>query len=92
MNYADLFRVTLPETILEIAALLVLIVDLGFLRKSTHRRARRCRAAGRSRVHRAYWTMYLQPVAGLRLSNGDLLLRPSAHPAWRRPQFSSSPR
>jgi NADH-quinone oxidoreductase subunit N len=35
MNYADLFRVTLPETALEIAALLVLIVDLGFLRKAS---------------------------------------------------------
>ena len=34
MNYADLFRVTLPETALEIASLLVLIVDLGFLRKA----------------------------------------------------------
>jgi NADH-quinone oxidoreductase subunit N len=34
MNYADLFRVTLPETALEIAALIVLIVDLGFLRKA----------------------------------------------------------
>jgi len=34
MNYADLFRVTLPETILEIAALLVLVVDLGLLRKA----------------------------------------------------------
>jgi NADH-quinone oxidoreductase subunit N len=34
MNYADLFRVTLPETALEIAALLVLVVDLTFLRKS----------------------------------------------------------
>ncbi|HUH62770.1 MAG TPA: NADH-quinone oxidoreductase subunit N [Terracidiphilus sp.] len=34
MNYADLFRVTLPETILEIAAVVVLIVDLAFLRKS----------------------------------------------------------
>jgi NADH-quinone oxidoreductase subunit N len=34
MNYADLFRATLPETALEIAALLVLVVDLGFLRKS----------------------------------------------------------
>jgi NADH-quinone oxidoreductase subunit N len=34
MNYADLFRVTLPETALEIAALVVLIVDLGFLRKA----------------------------------------------------------
>ena len=34
MNYADLFRVTLPETVLEVAALLVLVVDLGFLRKA----------------------------------------------------------
>ena len=34
MNYADLFRVTLPETALEIAALVVLIVDLGLLRKA----------------------------------------------------------
>jgi len=34
MNYADLFRVTLPETALEVAALLVLIVDLAFLRKA----------------------------------------------------------
>jgi NADH-quinone oxidoreductase subunit N len=34
MNYADLFRATLPESALEIAALLVLIVDLGFLRRA----------------------------------------------------------
>ena len=34
MNYADLFRATLPETALEIAALLVLVVDLGHLRKA----------------------------------------------------------
>jgi NADH-quinone oxidoreductase subunit N len=34
MNYADLFRVTMPETALEIASLLVLVVDLGFLRKA----------------------------------------------------------
>lgn len=34
MNYADLFRVTLPETVLEVAALLVLVVDLAFLRKA----------------------------------------------------------
>jgi NADH-quinone oxidoreductase subunit N len=37
MNYADLFRVTLPETALEIAALLVLVVDLVFLRKAVLR-------------------------------------------------------
>jgi NADH-quinone oxidoreductase subunit N len=34
MNYTDLFRATLPENALEIAALLVLVVDLGFLRKA----------------------------------------------------------
>ncbi|HTB95868.1 MAG TPA: NADH-quinone oxidoreductase subunit N [Terracidiphilus sp.] len=34
MNYGDLFRVTLPETVLEIAALLVLVIDLGLLRKA----------------------------------------------------------
>ena len=34
MNYWLLFRVTLPETLLEIAALLVLVVDLGLLRKA----------------------------------------------------------
>jgi NADH-quinone oxidoreductase subunit N len=32
--YAQLFYATLPETVLEITALLVLVVDLGFLRKS----------------------------------------------------------
>jgi NADH-quinone oxidoreductase subunit N len=34
MNYAELFRATLPETALELAALLVLVVDLAFLRKA----------------------------------------------------------
>lgn len=34
MNYADLFRVTLPETALEVAALVVLVVDLAFMRKA----------------------------------------------------------
>lgn len=34
MNYWSLFRVTLPETVLEITALLVLILDLGLLRKA----------------------------------------------------------
>ena len=35
MNYADLLHVTLPETVLEVAALLVLVVDLAFLRKAS---------------------------------------------------------
>jgi NADH-quinone oxidoreductase subunit N len=34
INYANLFTITLPETILEVVSLLVLIVDLGWLRKS----------------------------------------------------------
>ncbi|MGA2352408.1 MAG: NADH-quinone oxidoreductase subunit N [Terracidiphilus sp.] len=35
MNYERLFHATLPETLLELAALLVLLVDLGFLRKAS---------------------------------------------------------
>jgi len=35
LSYAALFRDTLPETALEVAALLVIVVDLGFLRKKT---------------------------------------------------------
>jgi NADH-quinone oxidoreductase subunit N len=34
MNYWSLFHVTLPETVLEIAALLVLVLDLGLFRKA----------------------------------------------------------
>lgn len=34
MNYYDLFRATLPETVLECAALLVLVVDLAALRSA----------------------------------------------------------
>jgi NADH-quinone oxidoreductase subunit N len=34
VNYGNLFAITLPETILEVVSLLVLIADLGWLRKS----------------------------------------------------------
>ena len=34
VNYSNLFAITLPETILEIVSLVVLVVDLGILRKS----------------------------------------------------------
>jgi NADH-quinone oxidoreductase subunit N len=37
MNYADLFRAMLPETALEIAALLVVVIDLAFLRKAAYK-------------------------------------------------------
>jgi len=33
MNYGELFTITLPETILEVVSLLILVVDLGWLRK-----------------------------------------------------------
>ena len=61
MNYADLFRVTLPETALEIAALLVLIVDLGFLRKVALK-ARVAVAAllGVAGCGAALWALHLQ--------------------------------
>ncbi|HEY1805219.1 MAG TPA: NADH-quinone oxidoreductase subunit N [Terracidiphilus sp.] len=36
MSYLDLFGATLPETVLEIAALAVLILDLGVLRKTAN--------------------------------------------------------
>jgi NADH-quinone oxidoreductase subunit N len=35
VNYTDLFYTTLPETILEVVSLLVLFVDLAWLRKAT---------------------------------------------------------
>ena len=35
VNYSNLFTITLPETILEAVSLLVLIVDLAWLRKAT---------------------------------------------------------
>lgn len=36
VNYSNLFTITLPETILEVFSLLVLIVDLAWLRKAAH--------------------------------------------------------
>ncbi len=74
MNYAALFHAMLPETVLETAALLVLVVDLGFLR----------RAAAKSRVGvaallgiagcaAALWAVFAAGASGLR-SGGDLLL------------------
>jgi len=34
MNYGDLFLATLPETVLEVTALLVLLMDLGLMRRA----------------------------------------------------------
>ena len=59
MNYADLFRVTLPETALEVAALLVLIIDLGFLRKAALRmRVAMAALLGMAGCGAAVWALF----------------------------------
>jgi NADH-quinone oxidoreductase subunit N len=73
MNYADLFRVTLPETMLEIAALLVLVVDLVFLRKAGLRiRATAAALVGVAGCAAAAWG--LSAMGGASLRAGDELL------------------
>ena len=75
MNYADLFRVTLPETALEVAALLVLVVDLGLLRKAALR-ARVIVAAllGVAGCGAALWAVLLQGQGGLSFEDSHELL------------------
>jgi NADH-quinone oxidoreductase subunit N len=71
MNYADLFRVTLPETALEVAALLVVIVDLGFLRKATLKvRVTVAALLGVAGCGAAYWTLQFQGYGGLSFGDG----------------------
>jgi NADH-quinone oxidoreductase subunit N len=74
MNYADLFRVTLPETMLEVTALLVLVVDLGFLRKVALK-ARIAVAAllGVAGCGAALWALHASSGAGYSF-DGALLL------------------
>jgi NADH-quinone oxidoreductase subunit N len=76
MNYLELFRATLPETALEIAALLVLVVDLGFLRKATlTMRAGTAALLGVAGCAAALWMVPLEPLDGLSYpGTGELLL------------------
>ena len=75
MNYADLFRATLPETALEIAALLVLVVDLGFLRKAATQNPRgRCGLLGVAGCAAALWAVYVAGCGSLSDGSYDLLL------------------
>ena len=74
MNYAELFRITLPESVLELAALLVLLVDLGALRKAAlSTRAAAAAWLGVLGCAVASWTVSLAGMNGLRAGN-DLLL------------------
>ncbi|MGB8259094.1 MAG: NADH-quinone oxidoreductase subunit N [Terracidiphilus sp.] len=81
MNYADLFRVTLPETALEIAALVVLVVDLAFLRKAALRvRAAVAGLLGVAGCGAALWAIGIQTGQGL-YAGGELLLLNGGIPA-----------
>jgi NADH-quinone oxidoreductase subunit N len=73
MNYANLFAVTLPESILEIVSLLVLVVDLGLLRKSAHR-TRMAAAAGLGLLGSAASLAWLVSHAGP-MQVGELLVQ-----------------
>ena len=73
MNYADLFRVTLPETALEVAAFLVLVVDLGFLRKAALKmRVTVAALLGVAGCGAALWAVLTSGATGLTF--GDELL------------------
>jgi NADH-quinone oxidoreductase subunit N len=76
MNYADLFRVTLPETMLEVAALLVLVVDLGFLRKAALKvRVTVAALLGVAGCGAALWALQFQGHVGLSYgTSGDSTL------------------
>jgi NADH-quinone oxidoreductase subunit N len=72
MNYSDLFRVTLPETALEVAALVVLVVDLGFLRKAALKvRVAVAALLGVAGCGAALWALQIQSNDWFFLRNGS---------------------
>lgn len=74
MNYAALFHATLPETALEIAALFVLVFDLGFLRKTASKiRIAAAALIGIAGCAAAIWAVYAAGRDGFR-AGSDLLL------------------
>jgi NADH-quinone oxidoreductase subunit N len=74
MNYVELFRVTLPETVLEVAALLVLVVDLSLLRNATLKaRVAAASLLGVAGCAVALWAMSFAGASGLS-AGSDLLL------------------
>src|SRR5580698_3873547 len=74
LSYAALFRATLPETALEIAALLVIVVDLGFLRKATLPiRTAFAAIIGVAGCIAAVWAVYAAGWAGFSAGNNLLL-------------------
>lgn len=81
MNYAELFRATLPETVLEIASLVVLVIDLAFLRKSSLKlRAAVAALLGVVGCIIGLWAISLEPAGGFRYA-GSLLLNVGGYTA-----------
>ena len=75
MNYADLLRVTLPETVLEVTALIVLIIDLGLLRgRALRLRVVAATLLGMFGCGVALMTIPLQAQGGLNFPGSDQLL------------------
>ena len=72
--YSDLFRATLSETALEIAALLVLVVDLGLLRKASLKtRGTSAALLGVVGCGAGLWATVSQGAAGLSYGGATLL-------------------
>ena len=74
LNYTALFRATLPETALEVAAVLVLFIDLAFLRRATEK-ARTAVAAwlGVAGCITGIWAVYAAGWSGFSAGNDVLL-------------------
>src|SRR5579863_6498804 len=72
MNYIQLFRATMPETVLETAALIVLVIDLGFFRKSTS--ATRATVAAFLGVLGCALALYTLAFAGPFVAGAEVLL------------------
>ncbi len=74
MNFSELFRVTLPETMLELAALLVLVVDLGLLQKTSAKlRATVAALVGAAGCCAALWAVSIQAGSGLHVGQNLVL-------------------
>ena len=75
MNYLDLLRVTLPETVLEVTALIVLIFDLGVVRgRSLRMRVAAAGVLGMIGCGVALMTIPLQAQGGLKFPGSDQLV------------------
>jgi NADH-quinone oxidoreductase subunit N len=76
VNYGDLFAITLPETILEVVSLLVLVVDLAWLRKSAQamRMATACALGALGCAVAAFWLLAHPQAASF--ADGALVATP----------------